>query len=276
MIFRKGATHNTTVMIRATALSAVIASPLRRSDRARPPAPWLRRGGGALLLSAAVHAAAVGTIGGAIVSTTGPRSPGSEPETLDIDVAPVASTETNTPLPAPKTAAVTPAARRRLAARPAPSAGNAPAIPPPPLAPPAPDDARPARFVLSAGTIATNASPATGPATPKPPTDTGASPAAEGDAVREGEVDVPARLLAASPLLYPPAARKAEIEVDLPLEIVVDAAGRVVSARAVTRAGYGLDEAALHGIRNYRFSPAMRAGRAVPVHMRWTVQFRLR
>jgi protein TonB len=89
-------------------------------------------------------------------------------------------------------------------------------------------------------------------------------------------VDVPARLLTTGPLVYPPAARQAEIETDLPLEIVVDGAGRVVSARAVGHAGYGLDEAALRGIRDYRFTPALRAGRPVPVRMRWTVQFRLR
>ena len=99
---------------------------------------------------------------------------------------------------------------------------------------------------------------------------------ADAAAVAEREVDVPARLLAAGPLAYPPAARRAEIETDFPLEIVVDATGRVIFARALSRAGYGLDEAALQGIRGYRFSPAMRAGRAVAVRMRWIVQFRLR
>ena len=89
-------------------------------------------------------------------------------------------------------------------------------------------------------------------------------------------MNVPARLLAASPLVYPPAARKAEIETDVPVEIVVDAGGRVVSARAVIRAGYGLDDSAVRAIRDYRFSPAIRAGRPVAVRMRWTVQFRLR
>ena len=71
-------------------------------------------------------------------------------------------------------------------------------------------------------------------------------------------------------------ARQAEIEVDLPLEIVVDASGRVTSARGLSRAGYGLDEAALSAIRGYRFSAALRDGHPVPVRMRWTVQFRLR
>jgi TonB family protein len=88
-------------------------------------------------------------------------------------------------------------------------------------------------------------------------------------------VSVPARLLSSGPLPYPAAARQAEIEVDLPLELVVDGAGRVTAARGLTRVGYGLDEAALAAIRSYRFSPALRDGRPVPVRMRWTVQFRL-
>jgi outer membrane biosynthesis protein TonB len=49
-----------------------------------------------------------------------------------------------------------------------------------------------------------------------------------------------------------------------------------VWARAGIRAGYGLDDAAARAIRDYRFSPAIRAGRPVAVRMRWTVQFRLR
>ena len=87
---------------------------------------------------------------------------------------------------------------------------------------------------------------------------------------------MPAHLLAAAPLAYPPAARSAEIELDFRLEIVVDARGDVISARALSHAGYGLDEAALQGIRGYRFSPAVRAGRPVAVRMPWIVQFRLR
>ena len=133
-------------------------------------------------------------------------------------------------------------------------------------------DETPARFVLSAGTVATLPAGPSGAAAGTPAS--GAGPT--GDTVGESDVSSPARLLAASPLVYPPAARQAELEVDFPVEIVVDVDGRVVAARAITRAGYGLDEAALRAIRAYRFSPAMRAGRPVRVRMRWTVQFRLR
>jgi protein TonB len=142
-------------------------------------------------------------------------------------------------------------------------------------------------FALSAGTVAsgpTLAAPAVTPAGLRTRGPTSGSGGASFDAANaspaapfaERQVDVPARLLAAAPLAYPPVARQAEIELDFPLEIIVAASGRVVSARAVSHAGYGLDEAALQGIRAYRFSPAMRAGRPVPVRMRWTVQFRLR
>jgi TonB family protein len=75
---------------------------------------------------------------------------------------------------------------------------------------------------------------------------------------------------------YPRAAEAAGIESRVPLEIVVDARGNVTSARCLSHVGYGLDEAALRGIRDYRFSPARRHGRAVPVRMRWVVQFELR
>ena len=110
-------------------------------------------------------------------------------------------------------------------------------------------------FALSAGTVASGpALAAPAPASPGPTTRgstsvPGAVAFADAATVGEREVDVPARLLAAAPLAYPPAARQAEIETDFPLEIVVDRGGRVVSARALARAGYGLDEAALQGIR---------------------------
>jgi protein TonB len=89
-------------------------------------------------------------------------------------------------------------------------------------------------------------------------------------------VSVPARLLASATLSYPPEARRAEVEADIPVEIVLDTAGRVLDARALKQSGYGLGEAAVHAIYAYKFSPAFKDGRPVRVRMRWTVQFRLR
>jgi len=92
----------------------------------------------------------------------------------------------------------------------------------------------------------------------------------------ESQVDSPAKLQTGSPPTYTAAAEAAGVEVELPLEIVLDRAGAVESARALQHVGYGLDEAALAAVRRYRFSPARRAGHAVAVRMRWLLRFQLR
>jgi len=242
---------------------------------------WLPRGGGALLASAAVHAAAAVTVGGVLaLGTRGGERPA---ELVELDLAPaepataMAMPAAAPPLPVPsEPVRAHPAPRRRVSMRPAPLAS---AEAPAPVAAVEPAPAAP-RFAMSAGTVATRAAVvraafvapqrATGGAEP------GSAEIEAGAAFGEGDVNEPARLLTPSALVYPAAARAAAIELDFPVEIVVDHTGRVVSARALRHAGYGLDEAALRAIRDYRFSPAKRAGRMVPVRMRWTVQFRLR
>jgi len=92
----------------------------------------------------------------------------------------------------------------------------------------------------------------------------------------EASVDTAASLLAGGAPSYPPEAEVAGVEADVPLEVVVDAAGAVIGARVLTHVGYGLDEAALRGVRAYRFSPARRAGKALAVRMRWLMRFQLR
>jgi protein TonB len=94
--------------------------------------------------------------------------------------------------------------------------------------------------------------------------------------VAEASVDVPAKLLAGAAPSYTREAETAGIEADVPLEIVVDAAGSVIGAHPLARVGYGLDEAALRSIRGYRFSPAQRRGKAQAVRMRWLMRFQLR
>ncbi len=260
---------------------------IKTSDRAhaRRAAPWIRRGGGAVLMSAALHAAAAVTIGGVLAFATAPSGPAPEPAAVDVavDVAVISAPEVPLPQSAPTPPApavvqpghAAPTAHRHSAAR---SPTATPAVAPSMTAPPANEP--PMIFALSAGTVASRparAAPATSPGlTARSPVPVSSAGAGDSAAVGEREVDVPARLLAAGALAYPSAARQAEIEIDFPLEIIVDAGGHVVSARAPSHAGYGLDEAALQGIRGYRFSPAMRAGRAVAVRMRWVVQFRLR
>jgi len=144
----------------------------------------------------------------------------------------------------------------------------------PPLTVPAPVAESPGpvtpHFVMTVG------------ATSPSPSGSGSDPAATSTAtvatapVAEASVDVPAGLLVGGPPGYTHEAQAAGVEADLPLEIVIDASGTVLSARALARVGYGLDEAALRSVRGYRFSPARRAGRAVPVRMHWLMRFQLR
>lgn len=94
--------------------------------------------------------------------------------------------------------------------------------------------------------------------------------------ISERTADIPAKLIAGVPPAYTSAAQIAGVEADVPLEIVVDSAGSVQSARGLGHVGYGLDEAALNAVRGYRFAPAQRAGRTVAVRMRWLMRFQLR
>jgi TonB family protein len=102
-----------------------------------------------------------------------------------------------------------------------------------------------------------------------------ASPAPE-TTYGEDDVSTPAKLLSNVNAAYPMPAWSSGIEADVPVEIVVDARGSVASARVVTRAGHGFDDAALESIKSYRFAAAQRDGHAVRVRVRWSIQFRLR
>lgn len=99
---------------------------------------------------------------------------------------------------------------------------------------------------------------------------------ASGEIHGAGDVDVPAKVIAAVTAVYPEHARETGLEVDVVLDIIVDDSGRVAHARTVQSGDREVDDAALAAIRQYRFSPAQRRGRPVRVRMTWTVQFRLR
>jgi periplasmic protein TonB len=229
----------------------------------------------AVLASAIIHVSVAVAV---VAGSRGGKKGGGQDVTIDVDRAdPVASPDTMLEELRPD---VTPDAPARVAnvvakAAASPSHPRAAALPHPAEegAPPsvvtAPTSAPP-RFVMAFGTeaTATEGQSRAGPGT------TGES----GDATEtypENGVSSRARLLEGAPPEYPPAARAAAVEADLPLEIVVNASGAVVDARLLRHAGYGLDEAALRAIRAYRFAPAQRAGRGVSVRMRWVVDFRL-
>jgi protein TonB len=74
---------------------------------------------------------------------------------------------------------------------------------------------------------------------------------------------------------YPRGARRAGLEGDVRLELVVSEAGEVVEVRVVQPAGNGFDEAAVRLARRFRFRPATSGGRPVPARIPWTCKFRL-
>jgi protein TonB len=74
---------------------------------------------------------------------------------------------------------------------------------------------------------------------------------------------------------YPDQARADGVEGTVTLMIVVDAEGKVTSARVINGPGHGLNEAALNAIRRFRFRPARQEGKPVAVETRFAYTFEL-
>ncbi|MCU1311362.1 MAG: outer rane transport energization protein TonB [Candidatus Angelobacter sp.] len=71
------------------------------------------------------------------------------------------------------------------------------------------------------------------------------------------------------------AARKARHQGIVTLWVVLNAQGRVERERVHSSLGMGLDEQAIAAVRNWRFEPATKNGRPIPVQMYVEVSFRL-
>jgi periplasmic protein TonB len=197
--------------------------------------------------------------------------------TVEVALEPRVDSDATAELAAPSDARVASravAAVRLVAAAPTPSAGpsatpntadsSAPATPVESAVPPTP------HFIVQAPVVSGgNAQSAlVGRVSGRPD--------AEDAPVAEGQVDRPAKLQSGSPPAYTTAAEAAGVEVELPLEMVIDRTGSVQSARTLEHVGYGLDEAAVAAVGRYHFSPAWRAGKPVAVRMRWLLRFQLR
>lgn len=72
----------------------------------------------------------------------------------------------------------------------------------------------------------------------------------------------------------PESFRETAREVVVVVEVEIDAKGRVVEARIVRRAGFGLDEAVLSAARSTEFEPALVG--AEPVAVRYQIPYRIR
>jgi periplasmic protein TonB len=102
----------------------------------------------------------------------------------------------------------------------------------------------------------------------------GFGPGPEGIYTPGGDVSAPI------PILTPEAefsdeARRAKYQGVCMISVIIDAHGNPQNPRILHSLGMGLDEKALEAVRKYRFKPAMRQGRPVPVRIAVAVDFRL-
>lgn len=89
-----------------------------------------------------------------------------------------------------------------------------------------------------------------------------------------GNVSAPQCLYCPDPE-YSEEARKARHQGVVVLWAIVDDSGRAVNVRIQKSLGLGLDEEALRAVQNWRFKPAERFGKPVPVYMAIEVNFHL-
>ena len=97
-----------------------------------------------------------------------------------------------------------------------------------------------------------------------------------GGAYRPGSGIAPPGLLREVTPDYTEQARRAGLEGEVLLEIVVGPDGGVRDVKVLRRLGAGLDEQAVEAVRQWRFSPARRLGTPVAVIVEVAVEFTLR
>ena len=72
---------------------------------------------------------------------------------------------------------------------------------------------------------------------------------------------------------YPEEAKKAGIEGPVVLELLIDNQGSVRSVTLIKGPGFGLNEAALAALKNFKFRPAMMKEQSVAVKIKYTYRF---
>ena len=89
-----------------------------------------------------------------------------------------------------------------------------------------------------------------------------------------GDVSAPALTFAPDPV-YPKTAHKGKgtSEGVCVLNVVVDTSGTVTDVQVIRSLGLDFDESAVQAVKQYRFTPAMRSGVAVPVAVHIEVNF---
>jgi protein TonB len=95
-----------------------------------------------------------------------------------------------------------------------------------------------------------------------------AAPVAVGGQVRQ------ARLVSTVPPEYPSLARTQHVSGGVTIDALIDANGRVTKMKVLSGPTL-LEQAAMDALRQWKYEPAMLDGKAVPMHLTVTIQFRL-
>ena len=83
------------------------------------------------------------------------------------------------------------------------------------------------------------------------------------------QVDSQPELISEVKAPYPDEAKRASIEGTVVLKILVDYTGKVTEAKLLKGLGFGLDEAALKAIRQFKFKPAVKGGEPVSTEINY-------
>jgi len=93
-------------------------------------------------------------------------------------------------------------------------------------------------------------------------------------AMSEGTVDSKPRVISRAPLEYPPAAAKKRIKGYVVVNLLIGKDGSVELAKVIASSPAGVfDQAALRGVRSWRFAPAKYKGNPVKVWAKQKVRF---
>jgi len=102
----------------------------------------------------------------------------------------------------------------------------------------------------------------------------GKQPAAPAAQVPVGGEVKQARLISSVPPAYPPMAKTQHVSGGVTIDALVDANGRVTRMKVLSGPAL-LEQAAMDALRQWKYEPATLDGKAVPVHLTVTIQFRL-
>jgi periplasmic protein TonB len=83
-----------------------------------------------------------------------------------------------------------------------------------------------------------------------------------------------AKLISSVPPVYPAMAKAQHVSGNVTVDALIAANGRVTTTKVVSGPSL-LQQAAMDALKQWKYQPAMLDGKAVPMHLRVTIQFHL-